>query len=49
LAPGHIRFTQGERFTGILAPLVIRFMGEKIRKGFESMNLVFKQRLETKG
>jgi hypothetical protein len=49
LGPGHIRFTQGERFTGVLAFLGIALMGEKIRKGYESMNQAFKQRLETKG
>jgi len=49
LAPGRIRFTQGEKFTGVLVPLAILFMGEKIRRGYESMNQAFKQRLEAKG
>jgi hypothetical protein len=40
---GGTRFTQGERFTGLLARL---FSLEKTRLGFEQMNRALKQRAE---
>jgi hypothetical protein len=48
LEPGRIRFTQGEKFGGLLEPVINGLMGGKVQKGFEAMNQAFKKRLETK-
>jgi hypothetical protein len=41
-----VRFVQEERFTGLLAPLVLRFIEGSTRQGFEAMNLALKARAE---
>ena len=43
---GSVRFIQEERFSGVLAPLVLRFIGEETRQGFEAMNDALKARAE---
>jgi hypothetical protein len=46
LGPERIRFVQEERFAGILAPLVLRFIGASTRRGFIAMNEALKTRAE---
>ena len=46
LAADRVRFVQEERFTGLLAPLVLRFIEGSTRQGFEAMNLALKARAE---
>ena len=46
LGPDRVRFVQEERFTGLLAPLVLRFIERGTRQGFEAMNLALKARAE---
>jgi hypothetical protein len=46
LDAGRTRFIQGERFTGLLVPLVSRSLWDKIRNGFEEMNRALKARAE---
>ena len=46
LAADRVRFVQEERFTGLLAPLVLRFIERSTRQGFEAMNLALKARAE---
>ena len=46
LAADRVRFVQEERFSGVLAPLVLRFIEHSTRQGFESMNLALKARAE---
>ena len=46
LGPDRVRFIQEERFTGLLAPLVLRFIEEGTRRGFEAMNRALKRRAE---
>jgi hypothetical protein len=41
-----VRFVQDERFTGLLAPLVLRFIARRTWKGFEAMNQALKARAE---
>ena len=41
-----MRFVQEERFAGLLAPLVFRFVERGTRRGFEAMNLALKARAE---
>ena len=41
-----VRFVQEERFTGLLAPLVLRFVERGTRQGFEAMNQALKARAE---
>ena len=43
---GQVRFVQSERFSGILVPLVMSFVGESTRQGFEAMNQALKERAE---
>ncbi|MBT8163959.1 MAG: SRPBCC domain-containing protein [Acidimicrobiia bacterium] len=43
---GGSRFIQRERFTGILAGLMMRFIGEDTEKGFHLMNGALKERAE---
>ncbi|RMG58841.1 MAG: SRPBCC domain-containing protein [Bacteroidetes bacterium] len=45
LGGGRTRLIHGERFRGILAGLILRFIRENTRKGFESMNAALAQRL----
>ena len=42
----RVRFIQEERFTGLLAPLVLRFVERGTRQGFEAMNQALKARAE---
>jgi hypothetical protein len=46
LGTDRVRFVQEERFTGLLAPLVIRFIEGGTRQGFEVMNQALKERAE---
>lgn len=46
LGEERVRFVQEERFSGLLAPLVLRFVGEQTRQGFERMNQALKFRAE---
>jgi hypothetical protein len=41
-----VRFVQEERFTGLLAPLVLGFVERGTRQGFEAMNQALKARAE---
>jgi hypothetical protein len=41
------RFTHGERFSGLLVPLLRRSLERGTRQGFEAMNHALKTRLET--
>jgi hypothetical protein len=45
-APDRVRFVQEERFTGLLAPLVLRFIAASTRRGFAAMNTALKARAE---
>jgi hypothetical protein len=44
--PEGVRFIQEEHFTGLLAPLLLRFIGPSTQKGFEAMNVALKNRVE---
>ena len=46
LGTARVRFVQEERFSGLLAPLVLRFVERGTRQGFESMNQALKVRAE---
>lgn len=46
LGPERVRFVQEERFSGLLAPLVLRFAEAGTRAGFEAMNRALKVRAE---
>jgi hypothetical protein len=46
LAADRVRFVQEERFNGLLAPLVLRFIERGTRQGFEAMNQALKARAE---
>lgn len=46
LADGRVHFVQSERFTGVLVPLVMAFIGASTQQGFEAMNLALKERAE---
>ncbi|KAB1192716.1 SRPBCC domain-containing protein [Haloferax sp. MBLA0076] len=41
------RFVHAETFSGILAGLVLRFIGDKTKAGFEAMNEALKVRVES--
>ena len=41
-----VRFVQEERFSGLLAPFVLRFIERDTRQGFEAMNQALKARAE---
>ena len=43
-----VRFIQREHFSGILAPLIMRFISEKTHKAFNLMNLALKRTAEAK-
>jgi len=45
-APGRVRFTHGERFTGVLIPFCRRFLEGAVRAGFVEMNQALKSRAE---
>jgi hypothetical protein len=38
LAANRVRFIQREEFKGLLAPLMLRWVGENTQRGFEAMN-----------
>jgi len=40
------KFVQNEVFTGIAAGLLLFIIGEKTKKGFNAMNVAFKERIE---
>jgi hypothetical protein len=40
------RFVQGERFTGVLVPLLRKSLDRGTREGFEAMNQALKARVE---
>lgn len=46
LGENQVRFVQSERFSGILVPLVMMFIGRSTEQGFEVMNLALKERAE---
>ena len=46
LARGRVRFVQEERFSGVLAPLLLRFLERGTRQGFEAMNRALRDRVE---
>ena len=46
LGDNQVRFVQSERFSGILVPLVMAFIGSSTQQGFEVMNLALKERAE---
>jgi hypothetical protein len=41
-----VRFTQRETFSGLLVPLLARYLKTKTRRGFEQMNQALKERVE---
>ncbi len=43
---GRVRFTQSERFRGVLVPLFPRSLYANTLRGFEAMNLALKDRVE---
>ncbi len=45
---GRVRFTQAERFGGVLVPVFGKKMLEQTRRGFEAMNEALKQRVEAR-
>lgn len=46
IGPDRVRFVQEERFSGILAPLIIRFVRNATLQGFAEMNQALKSRAE---
>jgi len=46
---GSTEFTHGERFTGLLVPLLRGALDRDTRSGFEAMNRALKQRVEQGG
>ncbi len=46
IADGRIRFTQSERFSGLLVPLFKKSLEKDTKIGFEAMNLAIKARAE---
>ena len=44
---GGTRFVHREEFRGVLAGLILRFIGAKTSSGFEAMNTALKQRAES--
>lgn len=46
LGTDRVRFIQEERFSGLLASLVMRFIERGTRQGFEAMNQALKARAE---
>jgi hypothetical protein len=47
LAPGRIRFVQGENFSGLLVPLASGLL-ERTKQNFEAMNQALKKRAESR-
>lgn len=48
LGEGQVRFVHSERFSGILVPAIMAFIGKSTRQGFEAMNQALKERAEAK-
>ncbi len=46
LGRDRVRFVQEERFAGLLAPLLLRFLDHRTRQGFDAMNRALKARAE---
>lgn len=46
LGADRVRFVQEERFAGILAPLLLRFIEGSTREGFAAMNEALKARVD---
>ena len=46
IGPDRVRFVQEERFSGALAPLILRFIRESTLEGFAAMNRALKARAE---
>jgi hypothetical protein len=46
IAPNRVRFIQEERFSGLLAPLILRFIERSTLEGFAAMNRALKARAE---
>jgi hypothetical protein len=46
LGDDRVQFVQEERFSGLLASLLLRFIGPSTRQGFEAMNQALKTRSE---
>jgi hypothetical protein len=44
--PGRVRLVQHERFRGLLAPLLLRFLAGPTVAGFQQMNQALKDRVE---
>jgi hypothetical protein len=49
IGPDRVRFVQAERFSGVLTPVILRFIGESTREGFAAMNQALKTRAEATG
>lgn len=46
LGNGHVKFTQGEKFSGILSGMLLRSIGDDTRNNFVLMNNALKQQAE---
>ena len=46
LGQDRVRFVQEERFSGLLEPIILRFVERATRQGFEAMNQALKTRAE---
>ena len=46
LEPNKVKFKHYENFTGLLAGIVMKKMGEDTKKGFQAMNEALKERAE---
>jgi hypothetical protein len=44
--PDQVRLTQQEEFRGLLAPLILAFIGKPTKEGFQQMNQALKVRVE---
>jgi hypothetical protein len=46
IGPNRVRFTQSERFGGILVPFLRKMLQTSTKAGFEAMNRALKERAE---
>lgn len=46
VSPTQVKFIHGEEFTGLLAGIIMKQIGEQTRNGFISMNKALKERAE---
>jgi hypothetical protein len=46
LAEDKVRFTQHERFTGVLVPIIFPMVRDSTQRGFDGMNAALKERAE---